>query len=51
MFCGDFNSSFPVVYKVGNVDIFVLLKFENKLDVVISHITSISKHHENANLY
>ena len=27
-------SSFPARYKVGNVDIFVLLKFENKLDTV-----------------
>ena len=26
------------MYKVGNVGIFILLKFEPKLDVVISHI-------------
>ena len=32
----DYNhSSFPVVHNVGNVDIFVLLKFENKLDTVV----------------
>ena len=30
---------------VGNVGTFVLLKFENKLDVVISHINLFPKHH------
>ena len=39
------KSSFPVIHKVGNVLIFVLLKYENKLNVVFSHITFISKHH------
>ena len=29
---------FPKIVKVGNVGIFVLLKYENKLDVVIRHI-------------
>ena len=34
------------LHKVSNVGIFVLLKFENKLDIVISHINFISKHHD-----
>ena len=32
------SSSFPVIHEVGKVDkvdIFVLLKFENKLDIVL----------------
>ena len=32
------QSRFPVLHKVGNVDIFVLPKFENKLHTVISDI-------------
>ena len=43
-FCSQ--SSFPVIHKVGNIDIFVLLKFGNKLDVVISHINFISKQYD-----
>ena len=39
------QSSFPVILKVGNVGIFVLLKFENKLDTVISHMNFNSIHH------
>ena len=31
------DSSFPVIHKVGNVDIFILLKFGNKMDTEISH--------------
>ena len=31
-------------HKVANVAIFVLLKFENKLDTVVSHISFNSKH-------
>ena len=31
------------MYKIG---IFVLLNSENKLDVVISHVKFISKHHD-----
>ena len=38
------SSSFPAIHKVDNVDIFVLLKSEKKLQVVISHINCISKH-------
>ena len=40
------HSSFPVIHKVDNVGIFVLLKFENKLNVVIVHTNFISKHHD-----
>ena len=36
--------SFPVIHKVGNVGIFVLLKFENKLDAVISDFIFNSMH-------
>ena len=32
------QSSFPEIHKLGNVGIFVLLKFENTLPVVISHM-------------
>ena len=39
------QSSFPAIHKVSNIGIFVLLKFENKLDVVNSHINFISKNH------
>ena len=39
-------SSFPVIHKVGNVGIFVLLKFENKLDTVFGHFNFNSKHHD-----
>ena len=35
--------SFPI-NKICNVDIFVLLKFENKLDVITIDINFISKH-------
>ena len=40
------QSSFPgTIHKVSNIGISVLLKFENKLDVVnSSHINFISKH-------
>ena len=33
------NSSFPVIHKVGNVDLFVLFKSEKKLCTVIGHST------------
>ena len=39
-------SSFPVRHKVGNVGIFVLLKFRNKLDAVIHHFNFHPKHHD-----
>ena len=29
------RSSFALVHTVGNVDIFMLIKFENKLDTVV----------------
>ena len=32
------DSSFPVIYKAGNVGISVLLIFENKYDREISHL-------------
>ena len=41
---GTQQSSFPVMHKVDNVDIFVLLK--NKWDVVINHTNFISKHND-----
>ena len=31
------HSSFPVIHKVGNVGIVVMLKFENKINREISH--------------
>ena len=40
------QSSFPVIHKVGKDGIFVLLIFENKVDIVISYINFISKHHD-----
>ena len=39
------QSSFPVKQNVGNVGIYALLKFENNLDVAISHINFIPKQH------
>ena len=36
------HSSFPIIREVGNVDIFVLLKFENKLETVVGHINFYS---------
>ena len=40
------NSSFPVTNKVGNIGIFVLLKFENKLDIEINPFNFNSKHYD-----
>ena len=40
------NSSFPMIHKVGNADIFVLLKFENKMDREINHFNYHSKHYD-----
>ena len=40
------NSSFLVTNTVGNVDIFVFLRFENILDSVISHIKLNSMYHD-----
>ena len=37
------DTSFPVIHKVDNVGIFVLLQFKNKSDTVISHINISSK--------
>ena len=37
-------SSFPVIHKVGNVGIFVFLKFENKLDREINSLNFNTKH-------
>ena len=38
--------SFLVIHKFGNVDIFVLLKFENNLDTVVGYINFYSKQHD-----
>ena len=40
------DSSFPVMHRVGNVGIFVLLKFENEQDTVFGHFNFNSKHHD-----
>ena len=41
------RSSFPVIYNVGNVNIFSFLNFENKLDkVVTSYMNFKSIHHD-----
>ena len=40
------HSSFPVIHKVGNFDIFVLFKFENKLDREINPFNFNSKHYD-----
>ena len=40
------HMSFPVRHKVGNVGMFVLLKFQNKLDRELSHFNLNSKHHD-----
>ena len=42
----DLDSSFSVIHKVGNVDIFVLLKFGNKMDTEISHFNYNSKYYD-----
>ena len=43
-------SSFPVIHKVSNVDIFVLLKFESKSIATIIHMNFISEHHDKCKL-
>ena len=40
------HSSFPVTHKVDNIGIFVLLKFENKLDIEINPFNFNSKHYD-----
>ena len=40
------QSSFPVIHKVGNFGIFILLKFENKMDREISHFDFNSEYHD-----
>ena len=40
------QSSFSVIHKFGDIDIFVLLKIENKLDVAISQMNFISKQYD-----
>ena len=40
------QSSFPVIHKVGNVGIFVLVKCETKLDKEINHFSFNSKHYK-----
>ena len=40
------SSSFPLIHKVDNAGIIVLLLFEKKLDTVISHINFNSMHHD-----
>ena len=40
------SRDFSIIHKVGNVGIFALLIFENKLDVVISHINFNSEYHD-----
>ena len=42
----NIKSSFLVIHKVGNVDIFVLVKFENKIDKKISHWNCDSKYYD-----
>ena len=39
-------SSFAVIRKIGNVGFYVLFTFENKVDIVISHINFNSKHYD-----
>ena len=39
-------SSFPVIHKVGNIRIFLLLKFGKKLDREINHFNFNSKHYD-----
>ena len=43
------ESSFPVMHKVANFGIFVLLKFENALDGEINYFNFTSKYHNNVN--
>ena len=46
LFIVTFSGIFPVIHKVGNIDIFVLLRFfKNNLGMVISHIYFLSKDH------
>ena len=40
------NSSLPMIHKVGNAGIFVLVKFENKRDREINHFNYHSKHYD-----
>ena len=40
-----FQSSFPVIHKVGNAGVFVLLKFENIVDREINQFNLSSEHH------
>ena len=40
------HSSLPVIHKVGNFGIFVLFKFENKLDIEINPFNFNSKHYD-----
>ena len=42
----DSGLSFPVIHKVGNDGIFVLLEFENKLGAAISDINFILKEYD-----
>ena len=47
--CHQNYFSLPVIHKVGNVGIFVLLKFGNKIDTMINHFNFNSKHHDTYN--
>ena len=44
------QSSFPVIHKVGNVAIFVLLKFQNKLGGEIRLFNLNSTHNDKGKL-
>ena len=45
-YCLITHSSFPIIHKVGNVDIIVLLNFENNSNTVINHVNFNSKCHD-----
>ena len=45
------HSSFPVIHKVVNIDIFVLLILENKMEREIIHLKIIQSTMTNVNLY
>ena len=47
---GSFGKEFLMIHKVGNIRIFVLLIFGNKLDIVISRINCNSMHQDNCKL-
>ena len=44
--CENKRGEFSVTHKVGNVGIYVLLKFESKIDREINHFNYNSKHYD-----